>query len=77
MFERRVVVGGADGALVELDSAAVRRLVEVILLGRRRVVRTLPTWRASLIRVGSLLPSRTGGAFRGFERVGRRVMRRA
>jgi NAD(P)-dependent dehydrogenase (short-subunit alcohol dehydrogenase family) len=49
----------------------------VALLGSRRVVRTLPTWRAPLIRVGSLLPSRSRGGFKAFELVGRRVMRRS
>lgn len=49
----------------------------VALVGSRRVVRTLPTWRAPLIRAGSLLPSRTKGGFKAFELVGRRVMRRS
>ena len=49
----------------------------VALIGSRRVVRTLPTWRAPLIRAGSLLPSQTKGGFKAFELLGRRVMRRS
>lgn len=62
--------GGRLLTVDEVASAAVE------LVGSRRVVRTLPGWRAPLIRVGSLLPSQSAGGFRVFELLGRRVMRR-
>jgi NAD(P)-dependent dehydrogenase (short-subunit alcohol dehydrogenase family) len=63
----------SSGRLLTVDETAD---AAVALVGGGRVVRTLPAWRAPLIRLGSLLPSRTGPAFRVFELVGRRVMRR-
>ena len=68
---RAIVHSG--GRLLTVDEVAEGA---VSLVGSRRVVRTLPTWRAPLIRSGALLPSRTAGAFRAFERLGRRVMSR-
>jgi NAD(P)-dependent dehydrogenase (short-subunit alcohol dehydrogenase family) len=63
----------SSGRLLTVDETAD---AAVALVGGGRVVRTLPGWRAPLIRLGSLLPSRTGPAFRVFELFGRRVMRR-
>ena len=40
------------------------------------MLRTLPAWRAPLIRIGHFLPSQSRGAFKAFELVGRRVMSR-
>jgi NAD(P)-dependent dehydrogenase (short-subunit alcohol dehydrogenase family) len=64
----------SSGRLLGVDEVADAALG---LLGSRRVVRTLPTWRAPLIRVGSLLPSQSRGGFKAFELIGRRVMRRS
>lgn len=63
----------SSGRLLTVDETAD---AAVALVGSRRVVRTVPGWRAPLIRLGSLLPSRTGPGFRLFELVGRRVMAR-
>jgi hypothetical protein len=63
----------SSGRLLTVDETAD---AAVALVGSARVVRTLPGWRAPLIRIGSVLPSRTGPAFRVVELVGRRVMRR-
>jgi hypothetical protein len=46
------------------------------MIGGRRVIRTIPAWRGPLIRVGNIAPSRSGGAFRLFERLGHRVVQR-
>jgi hypothetical protein len=46
------------------------------MIGSRRVIRTLPAWRAPLIRIGHFLPSQSQAAFKAFELVGRRVMSR-
>lgn len=63
----------SSGRLLTVDETAD---AAVALVGSRRVVRTLPAWRAPLIRVGSLLPSQSGPAYRLFELLGRRVMAR-
>jgi hypothetical protein len=62
--------GGGLLGVEEVAAAAVG------LIGSRRVVRTLPGWRAPLIRLGAFIPSRTKGLFRLFELLGRRVMKR-
>jgi NAD(P)-dependent dehydrogenase (short-subunit alcohol dehydrogenase family) len=62
--------GGGLLAVAEVAAAAVG------LIGSRRVVRTLPGWRAPLIRLGAFIPSRTKGLFKAFEVLGRRVMKR-
>ena len=64
----------SSGRLLGVDEVAD---AAVALIGSRRVVRTLPTWRAPLIRVGSLVPSQARGGFKAFELYGRRVMRRS
>ena len=64
----------SSGRLLDVEEVAD---AVVGMVGSRRVVRTLPTWRAPLIRVGSLVPSQTRGGFRLFELLGRRVMRRS
>ena len=63
----------SSGGLLTVDEVAQ---AAVDLIGSRRVVRSLPAWRGPVVRVGSLIPSRSRGAFRAFELVGRRVMRR-
>jgi NAD(P)-dependent dehydrogenase (short-subunit alcohol dehydrogenase family) len=63
----------SGGRLLTVDEVAAE---VVAMIGSRRVVRTLPGWRAPLIRVGHFLPSQSRGAFKAFEHVGRRVMRR-
>lgn len=63
----------SSGRLLTVDEVAAE---VVAMIGSRRVVRTLPGWRAPLIRIGAFLPSQSRGAFRAFEVVGRRVMNR-
>jgi NAD(P)-dependent dehydrogenase (short-subunit alcohol dehydrogenase family) len=63
----------SGGGLLAAEEVAV---AAVALIGSRRVVRTLPGWRAPLIRLGAFIPSRTKGLFKVFELLGRRVMKR-
>jgi NAD(P)-dependent dehydrogenase (short-subunit alcohol dehydrogenase family) len=63
----------SSGRLLEVDEVAREA---VALVGSRRVVRTLPSWRGGLIRLGQLAPSQSKGGFRAFELIGRRVMAR-
>lgn len=63
----------SGGGLLTVDRAAQ---AAVDLIGSRRVVRTLPGWRGPVVRIGSVAPSMSGGAFRLFEAVGRRVLAR-
>ena len=46
------------------------------LLGSRRVVRTVPTWRGALMRGGALAPSLSGGSYALFAAQGRRAQRK-
>lgn len=63
----------SGGGLLTVDQVAQ---AAVELIGSRRVVRTLPGWRGPVVRIGSVVPSMSGGAFKAFELVGRRVMAR-
>jgi NAD(P)-dependent dehydrogenase (short-subunit alcohol dehydrogenase family) len=63
----------SSGRLLTVEEVA---RAAVGLIGSRRVVQTLPAWRGGLIRTGTLAPSQSAGAFRVFEILGRRVMRR-
>ena len=63
----------SSGRLLEVDEVAREA---VALVGSRRVVRTLPSWRGGLIRLGQLAPSQSKAGFRAFELIGRRVMAR-
>jgi NAD(P)-dependent dehydrogenase (short-subunit alcohol dehydrogenase family) len=63
----------SGGRLLTVEEVATE---VVAMIGSRRVLRTLPAWRAPLIRVGHFLPSQSRGAFKAFEVVGRRVMSR-
>jgi NAD(P)-dependent dehydrogenase (short-subunit alcohol dehydrogenase family) len=63
----------SGGRLLSVDEVAQ---VAVAMIGGRRVIRTIPAWRGPLIRVGNIAPSRSGGAFRLFERLGHRVVQR-
>lgn len=63
----------SSGRLRTVDETAA---AAVALVGSRRVVRTLPAWRAPVIRLGALLPSRTGPGYKAAEWLGRRVMSR-
>ena len=63
----------SGGGLLTVDQAAQ---AAVDLIGSRRVVRTLPGWRGPVVRIGSFIPSKSAGAFKAFELVGRRVMAR-
>jgi NAD(P)-dependent dehydrogenase (short-subunit alcohol dehydrogenase family) len=63
----------AGGRLLTVDETAA---AAVALIGSRRVVRTLPAVRGGLVRVGALVPSQAGVGLAGFERLGRRLMRR-
>jgi NAD(P)-dependent dehydrogenase (short-subunit alcohol dehydrogenase family) len=63
----------SGGGLLTVEEVAA---AAVGLIGSRRVVRTLPGWRAPLIRLGAFVPSRTKGLFKAFELLGRRVMKR-
>ncbi|QNN52280.1 SDR family NAD(P)-dependent oxidoreductase [Nocardioides mesophilus] len=60
-----------------LRTTAEVAAVAVDLVGRRRVVRTLPAWRSPLVRAGALIPSRSRTGFALFEAMGRRVMERS
>jgi len=63
----------SGGGLLTVDQVAE---AAVDLIGSRRVVRSLPGWRGPVVRVGSFVPSRSRGAFKAFELVGRRTMKR-
>ncbi len=63
----------SGGRLLSVDEVATE---VVAMIGSRRIVRTLPGWRAPLIRIGHFVPSQSRGAFRAFEVIGRRVMKR-
>ncbi len=63
----------SGGGLLTVDEVAA---AAVGLIGSRRVIRTLPGWRAPLIRLGAFIPSRTKVLFKVFELLGRRVMKR-
>lgn len=63
----------SGGGLLTVEQVAQ---AAVDLIGSRRVVRTLPGWRGPVVRVGSLVPSRSRALFRVFESAGRRVMAR-
>lgn len=63
----------SGGGLLTVDEVAD---AAVELIGSRRVVRSLPGWRGPVVRIGTLAPSRSAGAFKVFEMVGRRVMAR-
>jgi NAD(P)-dependent dehydrogenase (short-subunit alcohol dehydrogenase family) len=63
----------SSGRLLSIQEVAREA---VALIGSRRVVRTLPMWRGGLLRVGTLIPSRSAGGYLLFERIGRRVMDR-
>jgi NAD(P)-dependent dehydrogenase (short-subunit alcohol dehydrogenase family) len=68
--EKLVRSGGALLAPEEVARAAVA------LVGSRRVVRTIPGWRAAALRAGTLLPSQNAGVMRLFERQGARALDR-
>jgi hypothetical protein len=63
----------SGGRLLSVEEVA---RAAVAMIGGRRVIRTIPAWRGPLIRVGNFAPSRSGGAFRLFERLGHRVVQR-
>lgn len=67
---RLVHSGGRILGVEEIATAAVG------LVGSRRVVRTVPTWRAAAMRVSTLMPSQAEGGVRLFSAQGRRVLRR-
>ena len=59
----------SGGRVLSPDDVAT---AAVGLVGSRRVVRTLPGWRAAVMRVGSLMPSQAGPAMKLFELQGSR-----
>ncbi len=59
----------SGGRLLTVDEVAE---AAVDLVGSRRVVRTLPGWRAAVMRFGALTPSQAGPAMRVFEMQGKR-----
>ena len=61
----------SSGRLLGTEEVAA---AAVGLIGSRRVVRTIPAWRAPVIRIGHFVPSGSKGAFKAFEHIGRRVM---
>jgi NAD(P)-dependent dehydrogenase (short-subunit alcohol dehydrogenase family) len=63
----------SSGRLRTVDETAA---AAAALIGSRRVVRTLPAWRAPVIRLGAVLPSRTAPGYKAAEWLGRRVMAR-
>ncbi|GAB3253910.1 SDR family NAD(P)-dependent oxidoreductase [Nocardioides dilutus] len=67
--EKLVRSGGRLLTPEEVATAAVG------LVGSRRVVRTIPGWRAPVMRFGSLIPSQAGPAMKLFELQGSRRTR--
>lgn len=67
---RLVHSGGRLLTVEEISRAAVG------LVGSRRVVRTVPGWRAAAMRAGALVPSQAGGAMAVFAAQGKRALRR-
>jgi NAD(P)-dependent dehydrogenase (short-subunit alcohol dehydrogenase family) len=63
----------SGGRLLTTDEIA-RAVVH--LVGSRRVIRSLPSWRGGLIRTGALYPSGAGAPLQAFASVGRAVIRR-
>jgi NAD(P)-dependent dehydrogenase (short-subunit alcohol dehydrogenase family) len=63
----------SGGRLLHVDEVAD---AAVGLVGSRRVVRSLPSWRGPLVRAGAVLPSQMKPGFKLFELVGRQVMQR-
>ena len=63
----------SGGGLLTVDEVAAEA---VALLGSRRIVRSLPTWRAGMMRFTSVTPSVSMRAERLFVWVGRRRMQR-
>lgn len=68
--KRLVHSGGRILSVEEIATAAVG------LLGSRRVVRTVPAWRAAAMRTTSLLPSLAQGGVDAFAAQGKRTLRR-
>jgi len=68
---KRLVHSG--GRLLSIEEIAAEA---VGLVGSRRVVRTVPTWRAGAMRATSLLPSLAQGGLDVFAAQGRRALRR-
>ena len=68
---KRLVHSG--GRLLSIEEIAAEA---VGLVGSRRVVRTVPTWRAGAMRATSLLPSLAQGGLEVFAAQGRRALRR-
>ena len=68
--EKLVRSGGRLLTTEEVAAAAVG------LVGSRRVVRTLPGWRAAVMRFGGLMPSQTGPAMKLLELQGSRAVKR-
>lgn len=63
----------SGGRLLTADEAAD---AAVSLLGRRRIVKTVPVWRGALSRTTALAPSVASHALGTFTRLGRTVMER-
>jgi NAD(P)-dependent dehydrogenase (short-subunit alcohol dehydrogenase family) len=68
---RLVHSGGRLLTVDEISEAAVG------LVGSRRVVRTVPAWRAGALRVSTLAPSQAGAGLAIFTRQGKRRLRRS
>lgn len=67
---RLVHSGGRILSIEEIATAAVG------LVGSRRVVRTVPTWRAAAARVSALVPSRAEGGLTLLSMQGKRALRK-
>lgn len=70
MAARLVNSGGGLLGVEEIAGHAVG------LVGSRRVVRTVPTWRGASMRVTSLAPSLAGGALRVFAAQGKHAIKK-
>ena len=68
---KKLVTSG--GRLLDTDEVAEAVLG---LVGSRRVLRTMPTWRGALMRSGALAPSLAAPAMAVLEKQGERRLRR-
>ncbi|GAB2773582.1 hypothetical protein GCM10027020_28610 [Nocardioides salsibiostraticola] len=63
----------SGGGLLSIDEISDKA---VALVGSRRVIRTVPTWRGAAMRATSLTPSLAGGALKVFAAQGKGAIKR-
>jgi NAD(P)-dependent dehydrogenase (short-subunit alcohol dehydrogenase family) len=75
------MVGGRAEKLVRSGGRVLTpeevAVAAVGMVGSRRVVRTLPGWRAAVMRAGAMVPSQAGGAMAVFAAQGRGRVKKA